>query len=123
MPMKLLLLTLLVSAAFSQSSAQSAQVDQLPLGKYESRFRPNQQKWQEGDIILSNAGKYSLTGGEEGGEYRFSKAAQRVFFTSGRLKGMFATTTMVNNRAVIVFPITEVQPVPIAGEIWASHKQ
>ena len=102
--MKLFLLFTLFS--FSVLSAKAQNIDHLPAGKYETTIK-NNGKWDKGDIILLDEGHYKLTSGDETGEYRFSVTAQRLFFTSGPLKGIFAKTTRNSNDPAILIPLTE----------------
>jgi hypothetical protein len=90
-------------------SAQDAPVSQLPQGKYQTMLKNNQHQWEKGDIILLDNNHYKLTIESETGEYRFSATSQRVFFTSGPLKGVFAKTLLQRNVPVIVLPYNENQ--------------
>src|SRR4051812_42114043 len=87
--------------------AQDSQVNTLPAGKYETITRHNQAKWDMGDIILMPENKYKVSTSDEVGDYKFSITAQRVFFTSGPLKSLYAKTTMINDRPQIVVPVSE----------------
>src|SRR5215203_3462146 len=89
-------------------SAKTQDVRALPTGKYETIIK-NNGKWDKGDIVLLDEGHYKITSTNEAGEYRFSATAQRVFFTSGPLKGIFAKTTLSNNSPAILIPLTENQ--------------
>jgi hypothetical protein len=120
--MKSFTLLLFILFTTAHCDAQQRDVSDLPTGKYETRFKNNQAKWPGGDIFLSDGGQYKLSGASEQGEYRFSAAAQRVFFTAGPLKGMYASTALYNNSPVIIFPTTESQPVKLEGEVWAYYK-
>lgn len=82
-------------------------LQKLPQGKYEARLQPNQMKWEQGDLQLINESRYSLTSESEAGEYKFSAAAQRVFFTTGPLKGYYASTSTRNGVPAIIFPASE----------------
>lgn len=104
--MKSFLLSMLCLFLFMLVKAQN--VDRLPAGKYETIIK-NNGKWDKGDIILADEGHYKITSGNETGEYRFSATAQRVFFTSGPLKGIYAKTILSNNSPVILIPLTENQ--------------
>jgi|GEM_PF-1158701 len=104
--MKLFLLFSLFSFAFFCGKAQN--VNTLPAGKYETSIK-NNGKWDKGDIVLIDEGHYKISSTNEAGEYRFSATAQRVFFTSGPLKGIFAKTTLSNNSPAILIPLTENQ--------------
>jgi hypothetical protein len=104
--MKLFLLFAFFSFAVPGAKAQN--VNHLPAGKYESIIK-NNGKWDKGDIVLLDEGHYKITSSNEAGEYRFSVTAQRIFFTSGPLKGIFAKTTQSNNAPAILIPLTENQ--------------
>jgi len=87
--------------------AQEVQVNNLPAGKYETITRHNQAKWDMGDIILLPENKYKVSTSDEVGDYKFSVTAQRVFFTSGPLKSLYAKTSMNNDKPQIVVPLAE----------------
>ena len=89
------------------SRAQDIQVNNLPAGKYETVTRHNQAKWDLGDIILMPENKYKVSTSDEVGDYKFSVTAQRVFFTSGPLKSLYAKTAMKNDKPQIVLPVSE----------------
>lgn len=120
-PMKYALLIFFLTIAFC-ADAQQVPLTELPQGTYEARIKSTQQKWSVGDISIVNSGRYEVSNGEAG-EYRFSVAAQRVFFTSGTLRGMHANTASVNNVAVIIFPAAGHQPIPLSGDVWATYKR
>lgn len=111
----LLLFVLLLSA----TALQAQQVNTLPAGQYNARIKSSQAKWNYGDLQLKSDGSYTITSSREAGEYKFSVAAQRVFFLSGPLKGMYATTTLYNQKPVIVFPANDSQPIALEGDVWA----
>lgn len=102
--MKLFLLSLFFS--FAGLSLKAQNVNNLPAGKYETIIK-NDGKWDKGDIVLLDENHYKLTTASETGEYRFSATAQRVFFTSGPLKGIFAKTIMSTNSPAILIPLSE----------------
>lgn len=102
--MKLFLLSIAFSLAAGAATAQH--VHTLPPGKYETLIK-NDGKWDKGDIVLLDEGHYKLSSGGETGEYRFSSTAQRVFFTSGPLKGIFAKTILSSNEPAILIPLSE----------------
>lgn len=102
--MKILLLISLYLLPVLHSTGQET-VKKLPPGKYDTRV-VNQQ-WEKGDIVLLDEGQYRISSAGEVGEYRFSVTAQRVFFTSGPLKGIYATTQLTNNTPEIYIPLTE----------------
>lgn len=104
--MKLFLLSMIFSFTVLSTKAQT--VSDLPAGKYETIIK-NDGKWDKGDIVLLDDGHYKIAPGNDKGEYRFSATAQRVFFTSGPLKGVYAKTTISNNNPAILIPLTENQ--------------
>jgi hypothetical protein len=103
--MKTVLLSFLILVGSFCANAQK--VTALPEGKYETSLKTAAHKWDGGNIQLSKEGTYKLSNKEETGEYKFSVAAQRVFFVSGPLKGAHAYTTLNNNSPVIVLPVKE----------------
>jgi hypothetical protein len=104
--------------------AQDSQVNTLPPGKYETVFRNLPTKWELGDIILLPDNKYKMSTSDEIGDYKFSISAQRVFFTSGPLKSLYARTALNNDTPVIVLPVSENaqygQKIP--SEIWGLYR-
>jgi hypothetical protein len=122
MPMKVFLLSIILF--FSYTLYAQNQVQSLPTGKYETVIKINESKWEKGDIILLDGNKYRLSTSDETGDYRFSSAAQRIFFTSGPLKSLFAKTTLNNNFPVIVLPVAENDQVgfKLSAEVWCYYK-
>jgi hypothetical protein len=122
MPMKVFLLSAIL--LFSIANHAQSQVQSLPTGKYETILKKNEAKWERGDIILLEGNKYKLSTNNETGDYRFSSAAQRIFFTSGPLKSLFAKTSIDNNAPVIVLPVEENNPVgfKLSAEVWCYYK-
>lgn len=120
--MKVFLLSIILLAAFSSGAQQ--RVESLPTGKYETVIKTNETKWDRGDIILLDDNKYKLSTTAETGEYRFSSAAQRLFFTSGPLKSLFAKTSLDHNSPVIVLPVPENDQIgfKLAAEVWCYYK-
>ena len=118
MKYSLLFMFFLSSVLFSQ--AQS--VADLPAGKYETKTKVAQNKWEKGDIILIDDTHYKLSSGGEAGEYKFSVAAQRIFFTSGPLKSAFTKVALANGKPVIILPIEENGGLGLKAEIWASKQ-
>lgn len=104
--------------------AQSAQVSTLPAGKYETLAKNNQNKWERGDIILLDDNKYKISTSAEVGDYKFSVSAQRVFFTSGPLKSLYARTSLNNNDPAIILPVAEneQQGLKLSAEIWGYYR-
>jgi hypothetical protein len=121
--MKVFLLSIVLffaSAAFAQDGVQT-----LPTGKYETVTKTTQSKWEKGDIILLDGTKYKLSTTSEEGDYRFSYAAQRIFFTSGPLKGLFAKTSLNKNSPVIVLPVAENDQIgfKLSAEVWCYYRR
>jgi hypothetical protein len=122
MPMKVFLLSIVLffaCTAFAQNQVQT-----LPTGKYETVTKTTESKWEKGDIMLLDGNKYKLSSTNEEGDYRFSHAAQRIFFTSGPLKGLFAKTSLNNNSPVIVLPVAENDQIgfKLSSEIWCYYR-
>ena len=105
--MKQVLLFLLSVFVAGLGHAQNNQVNSLPSGKYETVVKSTKIKWDRGDIILLDDNKYRVSTSNEIGEYRFSVAAQRIFFTSGPLKNLFARASNANDAPSIVLPAAE----------------
>lgn len=99
------------------------QVQSLPAGKYETRLNNSKARWTRGDLALQGNGQYTFGDSKEAGDYKFSVAAQRIFFTSGPLKGMYATTTMQGQTPVIIFPRNDAQPISITEDVYAFFRQ
>jgi hypothetical protein len=121
--MKVFLLSIVIFFALTVHAQN--QLQSLPTGKYETVTKNNRNKWERGDIILLEGNKYKLSTSNETGEYRFSSAAQRLFFTSGPLKSLFAKTSLDNNSPVIVLPVEENDQVgfKLSAEVWCYYKQ
>lgn len=122
MPMKLFLLSVILF--FTLQLKAQKQVQSLPAGKYETMIRNHENTWEHGDIILLNENKYKLSTGNETGEYRFSSAAQRIFFISGPLKNLYAKTSMNNETPAIVLPVAENEQngLKLSSEVWCYYK-
>ena len=122
MPMKVFLLSLTVLLVL-HVNAQS-QVQSLPKGKYETVMKTNENKWERGDIILLDGNKYKLSTSDETGDYRFSSAAQRIFFTSGPLKSLYAKTSVTNDTPAIILPVPENEQVgfKLSAEVWCFYR-
>ena len=118
--MKYSLLFALSVLAVLYTKAQT--VSDLPSGKYETRAKTAQNKWEKGDIILIDDNHYKLSSGTETGDYKFSVAAQRIFFTSGPLKGAFTKVVSANGNPVIILPREENGGLGLPAEIWASKQ-
>lgn len=123
--MKSFLLFLVCTVCFQACQAQSGQVNNLPPGKYETQVRNSQNKWERGDIILLDENRYRISSSNEIGEYRFSATAQRVFFTSGPLKNIYAKTSLTNNAPAIVLPVSENQQqgTRLPADVWGLYRQ
>jgi hypothetical protein len=117
----ILSLSLLFSAALCK--AQNSQVDNLPTGKYETVVKNSQHKWDRGDIILMGDNKYKVSTSDEVGEYRFSVASQRIFFTSGPLKNLFAKASSMNDAPSIVLPAAENAQAGLNSEVVCYLKK
>lgn len=113
-----LLLVLLLLSVFLKAQNLS----ELPAGKYETKIKTSQNKWERGDIIIIDDSHYKLSGGSEAGDYKFSTAAQRIFFTSGPLKSAYTKVTLADGKPVIILPLEENGGLGIKAEIWASKQ-
>jgi len=118
--MKSSLLTLLFFVSALAGKAQA--VSDLPAGKYETKAKVAQNKWDKGDILLLDDTHYKLSSGGDVGEYKFSVAAQRIFFTSGPLKSAFTKVALSNGKPVIILPQEENGSLGLTAEIWASKQ-
>lgn len=114
----LLLLSLLILALVSNAQNVTA----LTPGKYEAKMKGAQSKWDKGDIILLDDNQYRLSNNNEIGEYRFSVAAQRIFFTSGPLKTAYTKVMLNKNKPVIVLPAEQNPDLGLTAEVWASKQ-
>ena len=97
-------------------------VTELPAGKYETKTKTASNKWEKGDIIIIDESHYKLSSSGEIGEYKFSVAAQRIFFTSGPLKSAYTKVASTNGKPVIILPREENSSLGITAEIWASKQ-
>lgn len=97
-------------------------VSTLPAGKYETKTKSAGAGWDKGDIILIDDSHYKLSNGGEAGEYKFSVAAQRIFFTSGPLKSAFTKVSVVDSKAIIILPKEENGSLGLTAEVWASKQ-
>lgn len=112
-------------ASVQLGSAQTTPVSALPAGRYETVNKSSQDKWERGDIILMSDNKYSVSSTQEVGEYRFSVTAQRIFFTSGPLKSLYARTSLGNDKnPVIVLPVPENEQMglKLSSEVWCYYR-
>ncbi len=118
--MKYSLLSALLLLSVLCTKAQS--VSDLPAGKYETKTKVAQNKWNRGDIIIIDDSHYKLSSSGDVGDYKFSLAAQRIFFTSGPLKSAFTKVTLANGKPVIILPKEENGSLGLTAEIWASKQ-
>jgi len=117
----LLFLVLIFSFHFA-----NAQVNSLPAGKYETSAKEKNSKWEKGDITIIDESHYKISSSNETGEYKFSATAQRIFFTSGPLKSLFAKTVQNNNFTAIVIPASENEQLGFkiaVADVWAYFRQ
>ncbi len=82
-------------------------VSELPPGRYTALLKTGSAKWDRGDILLLNNSQYRISSEEEAGEYRISITAQRIFFTSGPLRGAFARLVLHHAKPAIELPLAE----------------
>ncbi len=116
---------LYISFLFSiWSHAQDGHLNNLPAGIYETLLKDNLVKWERGDIIILEDGKYKMSSGNVIGDYRFSITAQRIFFTSGPLKNMYARTSQRNDGPAIFLPLSENehQGNKLPSEVWCYYR-
>ncbi|HVF80687.1 MAG TPA: hypothetical protein VM884_02095 [Flavisolibacter sp.] len=97
-------------------------VSDLPAGKYETRLKTANNRWEKGDIIIIDDSHYKLSSSGDIGDYRFSVAAQRIFFTSGPLKSAFTKVAAPNGKPVIILPMEQNGSLGLTAEIWASKQ-
>lgn len=113
-----LLSFVLLITAFANAQA----VTNLTLGRYEARLKAAQKTWEKGDLIFLDDSHYKLSAGDDAGEYKFSAAAQRIFFTSGPLKSLFTKVLLVGGKTIIIIPAEENSSFGITAEVWASKQ-
>lgn len=115
---------LLSTFLFFTLHLKAQKIQSLPAGKYETVIKTNESKWEKGDILLLEGNKYKLSTGAETGECRFSSAAQRLFFLSGPLKGLYAKISLNNDMPAIVLPVAENEQIgcKLSGEIWCYYR-
>lgn len=118
--MKYSLLAAILAMATPGLHAQS--LTDLPTGKYEARFKTAQSNWERGDIIILDESHYKLSNGTDVGDYKFSQAAQRIFFTTGPLKSAFTKVATTNGKPVIILPKEENGTLGLTAEVWASKQ-
>jgi hypothetical protein len=103
-----------------------AQVQTLPEGRYETVVKEKGSRWEKGDIVILDHTRYKVSTSDETGEYRFSSTAQRIFFTSGPLKSVFAKTALNGKMPAIVIPASENEQLGlhvVTADVWGTHKQ
>ena len=103
----------------------NAQVSHLPAGKYETSVKEKNSKWEKGDIIIIDQSHYKISISNETGEYKFSATAQRIFFTSGPLKSLFAKTVQTNNLPAIIIPLSENEQLGFktaSADVWGYYR-
>ena len=114
---------------FCQPTNAQKKVQSLPTGTYETYFYGfdyNLNKWLRGDIILLKGNKYRLSEENTIGEYQFDAQKQRVYFLSGPLKNVFATTAISSKLPAIVLPKKENKAKKIelaVSDVWAYYKK
>jgi len=118
--MKYTLLFMFFLTSVILTKAQS--VSDLPAGNYETKTKVAQNKWEKGDIIIIDETHYRLSSSADVGDYKFSVAAQRIFFTSGPLKSAFTKVGLAKGKPVIILPQEENGSLGLTTEIWASKQ-
>jgi hypothetical protein len=113
-----ILMLLLSTSAF----VKAQNVTELSPGRYESKIKNAQKSWDKGDVIILDDSRYKLSGDSEIGEFMFSVAAQRIFFTSGPLKSAFTKVKLNNNKPAIIFPMEQNKELGLPAEVWASKQ-
>ncbi len=105
--MKSILFSVVLTFFIFPCFAQQRPLINLPLGSYELISKSEENKWDQGNIIIVDQTKYKTSLKEEVGEYRFSVTAQRLFFLNGPLKHLYAKTSLTTEGPAIILPITE----------------
>lgn len=105
--MKYFLLFLFSALLIMPAGAQQKGGSLLPPGRYEAAVKPDGTKWERGDIILLDGNRYRISSSNEVGEYRISMAAQRILFTSGPLRAVFAKVVQQGKKPAIELPYAE----------------
>ena len=122
--MKSFLLTFFSALLILFAGAQQKPPGALPLGRYETSVKPSGGKWERGDIILIDNNRYRISSSDEVGEYRVSVAAQRILFTSGPLRAVFAKVVQQGKKPAIELPYAENSRQNLASaDILAVWKQ
>src|SRR6187549_633152 len=96
---------LFILLVFCSLLIKAQNVTELPAGKYETKTKTAPTKWDKGDIIIIDDSHYKISSSGDIGEYKFSVAAQRIFFTSGPLKSAYTKVSSTNGKPVIILPI------------------
>jgi hypothetical protein len=123
--MKYFLLSFVFIFSIILARAQNSQVNNLPSGTYETVVKNNQNKWERGDIILIDNNKYRVSSSSEVGDYRFSVTAQRIFFTSGPLKSVYAKTSLNKDTPTIILPVSENEQLglKLPSEVYGYYRK
>lgn len=114
--------SLLFILLFLSMITEAQTVTELPAGKYETKTRTAENKWEKGDIIIIDDSHYKLSSSGEMGEYKFSVAAQRIFFTTGPLKSAYTKVNSANGKPVIILPLEENKGLGFTAEVYASKQ-
>ena len=120
---------LILFSLFFYFTTTAQKVSNLPVGTYQNYFYGwdyQLNKWLRGDIVLLSANTYKLSDEKEVGQYKFDVANQRVHFSSGPLKNVFAKTSTSSNKPAIVLPKKEnkAQKIELAvSDVWAYFKK
>ena len=105
-------------------NVQAQHVETLPAGRYGALLKTGAGKWEAGDILLLEGNRYRVSLQEEEGEFRTSITAQRIFFTSGPLKGAYARLVQHNKKPAIELPIAaNAHNALVTADIIAVWKQ
>lgn len=121
--MKSFLLFLFTFLLLQVSAQQKANLT-LPPGRYEASVKPGTDKWERGDIILLDDNHYRISSSDEVGEYRISAAAQRIMFTSGPLRAVYAKVVQQGKKPAIALPFAENSHQQLASaDVLAVWKQ
>ncbi|GAC1417292.1 MAG: hypothetical protein NVS1B13_24030 [Flavisolibacter sp.] len=122
--MKSILFSVVLTFFILTSFAQQGQLITLPLGSYELPSKNEENKWEQGNIIIVDQTKYKTSSKDEVGEYRFSVTAQRLFFLNGPLKHFYARTSLTPEGPAIILPISENEHTgfKMNGDVWYYYK-
>jgi hypothetical protein len=106
-PLKSFLISQLILCAALSLQAQPKKIVHLPAGHYSTLLDKDKSQWNRGDIVLISENRYRITTEATEGEYRTSITAQRIFFTTGPLRGFYARLLLHNNTPAIELPQAE----------------